>query len=184
MSNSDKRKKRKGRWIPAFLCRLLGTAILLIVIAVTASIVIPQIRGIDVYHIISGSMEPEIPVGSAVYINTRIPPEDIKEKDVIAFASGESTVVHRVTRNQVVEGYFNTRGDANDEEDFNDIGYNQYIGKVVNHIPYVGEIMMIFTTSIGKVYVLCFALSGALLNLLAGRLSRARREERDEEVEE
>lgn len=174
-------KRRRGRWIPAFLCRLLGTVILLIVILVTASIVIPQIRGYEVYHIISGSMEPEIPVGSAVYINTNTLPEDVKEKDIIAFESGESLVVHRVTRNQIVEGYFNTKGDANDEEDFNDIPYSQYIGKVVRHIPYVGEIMMIFTTGIGKVYVLCFAACGALLNILAGRLGRARRAPEEEE---
>ena len=102
-------KKRRGSWIPPLLCRLFGTVILLIVIVVTASIVVPQIRGFEVYHIVSGSMEPEIPVGSAVYINTNTPPEDVEEKDIIAFESGDSLVVHRVTRNQIVEGYFKDR---------------------------------------------------------------------------
>ncbi len=186
MKKSKTGKKRLSL-LASILCRLLGTCILLIVIAVTASIVIPQIRGIEVYHIVSGSMEPEIPVGSAVYINTNIPPEDVKEKDIIAFESGSSLVVHRVTANQIVEGYFNTKGDANEGEDIAEVNYDQYTGKVIRHIPYVGEIMMIFTTSIGKIYVLCFAACGALLNILAGNLSRNRRaqdEDDDEEEEE
>lgn len=163
-------KKRLGRLFASLLCRLLGTVILLIVIAVAASIVIPQIRGFEIYHIISGSMEPEIPVGSALYINTKTPPEDVKEEDIIAFESDDSLMVHRVTGNQAAGGYFNTKGDANEGEDLSEISYDQYVGRVVRHIPYVGQIMMIFTTAIGKVYILCFEACGVLLNILAGRL--------------
>lgn len=176
------RKRKIGPVIASVLCRLLGTLILLIVIAVTASIVIPQFRGIEVYHIVSGSMEPEIPVGSAVYINTKTSPENIAEKDIIAFQSGDSLVVHRVTKNQVVEGYFHTKGDANEGEDLTEVTYDQYVGKVIRHIPYVGQIMMIFTTSIGKVYVLCFAACGALLNILAGTLGKRREEEEEDDI--
>lgn len=181
---NQEEEKNVGKLIFSVLCRLVGTIILLLVIAVTASIVIPQFRGYEVYHIVSGSMEPEIPVGSAVYINTNIPPEDIVEKDIISFESGDSLVVHRVTRNQVVEGYFNTKGDANEGEDLTEVSYDQYVGKVVQHVPYIGQIMMIFTTSIGKVYVLCFAACGALLNILAGAVGSRHEDDEDDEEDD
>lgn len=175
MAKKVKKKKKLSRIVPV-LCRLAGTAILLIVILVTASIVVPQIRGYQVYHIVSGSMEPEIPVGSAAYIDTKIRAEDVQEKDVIAFKSGSSLVVHRVVQNQIVEGFFRTKGDANEGEDLSEIPYKDFVGRVYRHIPYVGQIIMIFTTGIGKVYVLCFALCGVLFNMLGHRLSQNRKE--------
>ena len=161
--------------ISSILFRLAGSAILLIVIAVTASVVVPQIRGYEVYHIISGSMEPTIPVGSMVYIDGKVEEEDIKKDDIIAFNSGSEIVVHRVLDNLILEGQFRTKGDANPEEDLNEIPYEDYRGKVVRHFPYIGQIIMIFTTGVGKISVLCFAACGAMMNIIAGRLNDKRR---------
>ena len=176
-SKAAKKKIRQKRRLlfASILLRILGTAILALVIAVTASVVVPQVRGYDVFHIISGSMEPTIPVGSVVYINTKAQPEDLKEDDIIAFTQEGEIVVHRVVRNLIVEGKIRTKGDANPEEDLFEIPYKNFRGRVVKHFPYVGQIMMIFTTGAGKFAVLCFAACGALMNILAGRLSEKRR---------
>lgn len=177
VSKAEKKKKRQKRrlLIASILLRIVGSAILLLVIAVTASVVVPQIRGFEVYHILSGSMEPTIPVGSVVYIDRNSKPEKMKEKDIIAFSSEGDIVVHRLVQNRVVEGLLRTKGDANEQEDLFEIPYKNFRGKVVKHFPYVGQIMMIFTTGIGKFSVLCFAACGALMNILAGRLSEKRK---------
>ena len=171
----NKKKRRKIAKTVAILFRVIGTLILLTVIGVTASIVIPQMRGYEVDHVVSGSMEPNIPVGSAVYVNKKIKPVDIEEKDIIAFKSGSSLVVHRVLQNQKVDEIFRTKGDANEGEDLHEVPYRDYEGKVVKHVPYIGQIIMIFTTGLGKISVLCFAACGLMLNILAGRLSEGNR---------
>ena len=182
------RKRKIGPVIASVLCRLLGTLILLIVIAVTSSIVIPQFRGIEVYHIVSGSMEPEIPVGSAVFVQ-RIQPVEIKKMDIIAYQSGDSVVIHRAMENYLVEGLISTKGDANAEMDMYQVPYDHVIGRVVRHYPKAGQLMLIYTSRIGKILLLCFAASGALFNLLSSRLRKEEAEkqmllERDEKIRE
>lgn len=53
------------------------------------------------------------------------------------------------------------------------------IGVVVRHYPYLGELLMLYSTGIGKVYIVLFAACGAMLNILASRF-RARRKEREQ----
>ena len=103
--------------IPA-LCNILGTLILLSVILSCLPPAMARIRGDQIYNVVSGSMEPGIPVGSAIYVQA-VEPEAVEEGDVIAFYSGTSVIAHRVVRNQTVEGEFTTKGDANEQEDMN-----------------------------------------------------------------
>ena len=168
------RKKQKGSLIAA-VCNLLGTLIILLVIAFCLSLILPGYFGYEVYNVVSGSMEPEIPVGSMIYVQ-KSEPEDIKAGDIIAFRSGDSVVVHRVTENQIVMGEFTTKGDANEVEDFNTVAYDALIGLVAYHLPRVGQFMMIYTSSVGKLYVLGFAICGLLFHVLAGRLRKNQRD--------
>ena len=165
-------KAKGGKLIPA-LCNIVGTLILLSVIATCIPVTVPQLMGYGVYNIVSGSMEPEIPIGSAIYVQSAAP-ESIQEGDVIAFQSGESVVAHRVVRNQTVEGTFKTKGDANAEEDMNDVDYAALIGRVVAHYPLLGQMLALYTSTVGKAYAACFAACGAMLNMLAGRLRERR----------
>jgi signal peptidase len=68
--------------------------------------------------IMTGSMEPTIPVGSIVTIK-KVNPEYVKVGDIITFKAGESTVMHRVIDKIVENGsyYFRTKGDANEVPD-------------------------------------------------------------------
>ena len=52
----------KGGKIAPALCNILGILILASVILTCVPIVVPRMIGYDVYNIISGSMEPSIPV--------------------------------------------------------------------------------------------------------------------------
>ena len=163
------RKKKKQRNGAAILCRLFGSLILLLVFAIAGVMTIPRYMGYEIFHIVSGSMEPEIPVGSAVYVEPVVA-KDVEEGTVIAFYSGNSVVVHRVVRNYTFDGEFVTKGDANEGEDLSTVKYDQLIGKVVFHLPVLGQLLMLFSTGVGKIYIICFAACGALLNIVAGRL--------------
>ena len=59
---------------------------ILVVIALCSLLVLPGIFGYHMYHVLSGSMEPEMPVGSLIYVHEE-KPEDIEEQDIIAFYS-------------------------------------------------------------------------------------------------
>lgn len=130
---------------------------------------IPRLLGYQIYNIVSGSMEPEIPVGSVAYV-ADVAPEDIQDGDIIAFMSNDSVVTHRVVRNRLVEGEFVTKGDANAAEDMHTVDYESLIGRVEYHFPMLGQLMVLYTGTVGKIYVICFAACGAMLNMLAGRM--------------
>ena len=175
-SMSPEKHRKGGKFLPA-LCNLLGVLILLAVIASCLPIVVPQLKGYQVYHVVSGSMAPEIPVGSIVYVQPT-QPTDIQTDDIIAFQSGNTVVTHRVVTNHIVEGEFTTKGDRNPAEDSERVDYDALVGKVTRHYPYLGELLVIYSTTIGKVYVALFAACGAMLNVLASRI-RARRKEQE-----
>lgn len=89
----------KGGKIAPALCNILGILILASVILTCVPIVVPRMIGYDVYNIISGSMEPSIPVGSLIYVEAAVP-ADIQEGEVIAYHGRGSTIAHRVVQNR------------------------------------------------------------------------------------
>ena len=92
---------------------------IVVVIILCSLLVLPGIFGFHMYHVLSGSMEPAVRVGSLIYVYEG-QPEDIVEKDIIAFYSSledGGIITHRVLMNNVVSGTFQTKGDANDEAD-------------------------------------------------------------------
>lgn len=168
-------------YVPA-LCNVIGTLMLLVVIAAALPLTIPNFMGYDVYNVVSGSMEPTIPVGSIIYVK-QIDPADIYSGDIIAFHSGDSVIMHRVTQNKVVEGTFTTKGDANNGEDMGEVPYEDLIGIVVRHIPILGQLLILFGSTFGRICMVCFAACGALLNILGGRFRDALEYEREEDRE-
>jgi signal peptidase I len=228
---SEYRSGHKGGKLLPALCSVSGTLILISVIAVCIPITVPKLTGYEIYNVVSGSMEPEIPVGSAIYVKAAAP-EDVQEGEVIAFRRGypqeagrnvsmpgagsgqddllsgaesgtgdwqealpvedmegsggfsEGAVVcHRVLQNQIVEGWFETKGDANEQADMNKIPYEDLIGRVTYHIPVLGGVMALLTGTIGKMYMICFAACGAMLNMLAGRMRERNRRDLKEVLE-
>lgn len=184
--NKDKMPRKKtqgtrgGNFWPAF-CNFVGILIILAVIVTAVPLALPRYLGYEIYNVVTGSMEPEIPTGSVIYVS-QIAPEEIKSGDIIAFYSGdgESVVCHRVVENRIVEGEFITKGDANPREDINAVTYGELIGIVVRHFPVVGDLMALYSSTVGKIYVLGFAACGVLFNVLAGRIrSRNREYKRD-----
>ena len=163
------RKKQKKYIVPRILCRVLGTVLIAAVFAILLPLNIPKLLGNEVYNVVSGSMEPEIPVGSMIVVHPT-PAAEIAEGDVIAFTKGEYVITHRVTSNNTIEGRFKTKGDANEQEDLNTVSYSEYIGKVVFHLPLLGGIIAIMTSTVGKIYLLAVLACGVMFHLIANQL--------------
>ena len=163
------------------ICRILGLLLVLLVIAFCLALLLPPLFGCQVYSITSASMEPALPKGSIIYVK-ETPYGDINVGDIIAYdrsIQGDyelegAVIAHRVVEKRVVEGLFITKGDANQTEDLNPVSYNQIIGTVVFHMPRIGQFMVIYTSTAGKVCLIMVALCGVLLNILAGRLHDSR----------
>ena len=165
--------KKGGKWFPP-LCSVLGTLILVGVIAVVLPLTLPKLLGYEVYEVVSGSMEPEIPVGSILYVEGA-KPEDVMPGDIIAFARDGSVVTHRVEENRYVEGEFITKGDANSKEDMLPVAYDSLIGKAVYHLPVLGILMTLVASTTGKVYAVVLAACGVMFHMLAGVLRERQR---------
>ena len=167
-------KKKKGKPTPLgrFLI-FLGTLMMWAAILVCLALAAPRLAGIKTYVVISGSMEPAIPVGSLVYSKT-VEPSTLETGDVIVFYSskaaegGGSTseiipITHRVVLNDTTAGEITTKGDANEQNDVSKVIYNNVEGKVIFHIPHLGYIGAPLSSTMGKVAFILIVLAGYLL---------------------
>lgn len=146
-------EKHKRNSPVSVFCSMLGTVILIFLILLCIPFTIPKILGGQIYTVISGSMEPEIPVGSLVYVEG-MQPEDVREKEVIAFYGGRDStaiITHRVVENRVVMGEFITKGDANADNDLNPVPYEEFIGHVKWSVPKIGGVAQALSSKEGKV---------------------------------
>lgn len=166
---------RRGRKVFPALCSILGTVILLGVIAAFLPLTVPRLLGYELYEVISGSMEPEIPVGSALFVK-EAEPETIAAGDIIAFQKDGTVITHRVEENRYVEGEFITKGDANSQEDVEPIAYQSLVGKAEYHIPVLGVIMSLVAGNTGKLYAVLLTVCGVMFHMLAAILRGRERE--------
>jgi len=126
----------------------------LIIIALLSPILIclvaPFLFGGFFSVIMSGSMEPTIPVGSIVIVK-KVNPEDVKVDDVIAFQTGESRTIHRVVEKVVEDDsfYFRTKGDANEDPDPWIVKPQDVKGALLLTIPYYGYLLYYAGTPLG-----------------------------------
>ncbi len=91
--------------------------------------------------VLSGSMEPSLPVGSIVYIRK---PLSYAVNDIITYQTKDDmNVTHRITGFDFTEEgtVYNTKGDANKTADSKVILGNQILGKVFLTIPHLGRII-------------------------------------------
>ncbi len=160
----------KKRLLPA-ICRILGILIIIVVIVSAVLLTVPRLFGLSVYHVESGSMAPALPAGSLIYVKA-VEPETIQPGDIITYALGGSTITHRVVENRFVEGEMVTKGDANEQEDIQLVPYANIVGKVSSHLPVLGKLLVVYSTGLGKFYVLLVAACGVLLLILSGMLKR------------
>jgi len=126
----------------------------LILVALLAPVIIYAVTFVvDGYYssvIMSGSMEPVVPVGSVVVVG-RVDPDDVKVSNIIVFQRSNSKTLHRVME-KIVENdsyYFKTKGDANEDPDPWIVQPEQVQGSLLLTIPYYGYLLYFAGTPIG-----------------------------------
>lgn len=93
--------------------------------------------GIKPYITMSGSMEPAIHTGSICFVNTKADYAEIEEGDVIAYRTAVGGLVtHRVIG--VTEDGLETMGDNNEVSDGVSTTAENFHGKTLFSVPYVG----------------------------------------------
>ena len=121
----------------------VSTVLVALVVLLAALLAGARLFGLQVFTILSGSMEPKYPVGSLIYVKS-VDPSQVKEGDVITFLLSDTvTATHRVV-GIVDQGdgalRFRTKGDANDAEDGSLVHYKNVIGTPVFTIPKLGYV--------------------------------------------
>jgi len=172
--NEKGERRGNGRMIAGRVLSVIGTLMMVIVVAACLTLVIPKIAGYEAYVVVSGSMEPAIPVGSIVY-SEKTDPSQLRVGDVIVFVDpsrGTTPITHRVVSNDQAAESIITKGDANPSEDMNPVAYQNVVGKVKTHIPRVGFTAAMFTSTLGKIIAAMILLEAWLLTEVGRRLRR------------
>ena len=141
-------------------------------IACAASLLILFLCGIRCYIVKTGSMEPAVPKGSVCFVNHRIPLEDIREGDIITFSAGETMLVtHRAVR--IGDSGITTKGDANNTADAAKVTGDNFIGKTVFVLPYIGNAVMLAYSVRGRIVLadgfILLTAAGFLYDRLTGK---------------
>ena len=124
---------------------VVSSILVALVVIFAALLVGARLFGLQVFTVLSGSMEPAYHTGSLIYVK-KVDPATIKEGQAITFLLAEDTVAtHRVI--EVVPDEedpgvirFRTKGDANDAEDGSLVHYKNVIGTPVFTIPKLGYV--------------------------------------------
>lgn len=143
------------------------TVLVTLVVILALLLVGARVIGLQIFTVLSGSMEPTYHVGSLIYVKS-VDYRELKAGDVITFMLDENTVAtHRIV--EVVPDEedsavlrYRTKGDANEVEDGSLVHYKNVIGTPVCTIPYLGYVASYIQNPPGT-YI---AISGGAILLL------------------
>ena len=113
---------------------------------------LPMPFGYGAAVVLSGSMEPEFSKCDLIVVKET---EDFSLNDIVVFESGNSLVVHRVVGmggEEIV-----TKGDANNVAD-DPIKSSDVLGRVLFHIPFVGNVVNFIKTPVGTILLVAAAI--------------------------
>ena len=122
----------------------VGTIVVAAVAMVAVVLVGLRLAGFRTFTVMSGSMEPQYPVGGMVYVKP-VDYQSLEVGDVISFvANDEKTVVtHRIVdieidKTDATVRRFKTKGDANSSVDSGLVHYRNVLGTPIITIPFIG----------------------------------------------
>lgn len=95
------------------------------------------ILGYNYKTVLTGSMEPAIPVGSIVITKEQ---SSYEIEDIISFQEKGSVITHRII--SIDRERYITKGDANNVADTEEVQQKQILGKVILTIPLLGYLVM------------------------------------------
>ena len=141
------KKKRKSNKIFAAFSAVL--------VLLCVAVWFPEVLGVESYYVKTGSMEPNIPKGSMVYIE-KIEINDIQPGIDILLFSNEAenkSFTHRVMSVDYENEMVVTKGDASKVSDPLPTPFANCKGRVLFFFPYWGYVVQALNTVWGKVAI-------------------------------
>jgi signal peptidase len=160
-----------ARW----LMRLVLLTFALVVLAsLVVVVLIPRASNGAALTVLTGSMSPQIPVGSVILIRP-VDPRTLQVGDVATYQAEEGKdtfITHRITKVHVEPAglSFTFKGDANAGADLKPVPQGAIRGEVWFHVPYLGAIRDALHGKGGISLVAMLLVGGYALSQLAGGL--------------
>lgn len=149
-----------GTWLRRGLDGLLILLVGLCLLTLVLGRILPM-TGRPTFVVAGGSMEPTMPIGSAVVVEP-VDPGKLAVGDVVSLRSGEhgALFTHRIIRIAQRDGriWLETKGDANAEPDPSLTPASAVIGREIFTLPLVGYLISLFSIPSGVVFVLSLGL--------------------------
>ncbi len=144
------------------IIRYIINIITIIYALLCLAIIITCLIGIQPTVVLSGSMEPNIPTGSLCFVNKKYPFDQLKKGDVIVYQVPRQKVIHRIVK--IEEGGYRVKGDANENIDRALITKENYYGKNLFTLPYIGYLSTFFETKKGRATIIGFSILLIIVN--------------------
>lgn len=167
------------------ICSAVTTVAVALVVILAILLAGVRVVGYSPYVVLSGSMEPEYPVGGMIYTK-KASPQEFRVNDPITFMMNPQTVAtHRVI--EIIPDpddpnilRFRTKGDANDIPDGGSVHQNNVIGKPVFCIPYLGYVASYIQNPPGRYVALAIGIALVLIAFLPDILSTGMKQRKEE----
>lgn len=119
---------------------ILTTVLVGLVVVAAVFLMGSRLVGLQVYNVVSGSMEPTYSKGDLLYVKP-VDPDSVQVGDPITFIVNENLVVatHRVVSIDTENRTFTTKGDANETSDA-PVHFNNLIGVPQFSVPLLGYV--------------------------------------------
>ena len=143
-------------------------------ILIAVPLTVPKILGIQIYAVLSGSMEPEYLVNSVIYVKACVPAQ-VEAGDVITFhllGETDTVMTHRVVSVDAENRNFITKGDANFVVDKDRVSFDRLIGKPFFSIPRLAHVSNFIHSNIGKAFCIFLFSFVLALWILADAIKR------------
>lgn len=141
----------------------------------------PDFFGYKNFIIVSGSMEPTIMTGDAIFVK-EVPQNEIKTNDVISFQDGSVITTHRIVAIVEENGIkkYKTKGDNNNTEDKEKITYEKIEGKYQFKINHFGVILEILQNKITLIVFVLIIIANYWYGLKIDDKRQQRKEKREQ----
>ena len=129
--------------MPKKIARIMVSILTYVYVLTIVPLAVSGFFGIHCFAVISASMSPEIPTASLV-LSKETDFDKLEVNDVITYLiSEDQTVTRRIISIDKEKQKITTKGDANDQADSKPVSYENVVGKVIFHAPYIGHLFAI-----------------------------------------
>lgn len=157
------------------ICNTLSAFFMIVLLGAAGILLFPKAFGLQEFAVLSGSMMPEIKVGEIVFVK-KTDAERLAVGDIITYNLGSSArVTHRIMEINEEQRCLITKGDANEAMDGKPVPFDDVVGRVSFHVPYLGYISTYIKTPVG-ILIACGVVMGfIILNFLPDILEERKR---------